>query len=108
MSCQNNCNRTQDCNTRCHEVVQDASEVSFFRNAFVTVLNENAIYHTDARGNIISVSRNPIFNEDYTPTTGDYKMVTVYNFAVDEAYVFDGQGNYRIIFLTNPNGGQSS
>ncbi len=108
MSC-NTCsdktyNPCQPCYERSHEVVDTASEVSTFRDAYVTVLDENATYHIDGRGNAISISRNPIFSDTYSPHTGDYKMNTVYNFIVNEAYVFDGDGNYRTILLYSDGG----
>lgn len=87
------------CSNKCHEVVDTFSQVSFYRNAFVTVRDENATYHVDEVGNAIAVSRNPIYNEDYEPTAGDYKNTVVYNFAEGEAYVFDPAGNYMIMPL---------
>lgn len=48
-----------------HEVVDDASQLSYFRNSYVTVRNENAVYHVDGLGNGVSVSRNPLFSDDY-------------------------------------------
>lgn len=77
----------------------DVSEVSFYRNAFVTVLNENATYHVDEAGNVIAVSRNPLFSDTYTPQHGDYKNVIVYNFTQNEAYIFNPLGQYKIIAL---------
>lgn len=87
------------CGHKCHEVVDTFSQVSVYRNAFVTVRDENATYHVDEVGNSIAVSRNPIFNNDYEPTPGDYKNTTVYNFTEEEAYIFDPAGNYRTIEL---------
>lgn len=101
MSC-NECGCQSDKNTVykiTHEVVDDISEVSYFRNAYVTVRNENAVYHIDGIGSIVSVSRNPLFSDTYTPQQGDYKMNTVYNFSAGEAYVFDGSGNFVVIYL---------
>lgn len=82
-----------------HEVVDDISEVSYFRNAYVTVTNENAVYHVDGLGNPVAVSRNPLFSNTYSPQVGDYKMTTVYNFSIGEAYIFDGDGNYMIMYI---------
>lgn len=87
-----------------HEVVDDISEVSYFRNAYVTVTNENATYHVDGLGNPVAVSRNPIFSDTYTPQPGDYKMTTVYNFSVGEAYIFDESGNFMISYLYGSGG----
>ena len=113
MSC--NCNNyTQpktpcgDCANKCHEVVDTYSEVSYYHNAFVTVRDENATYHVDNTGNPIAVSRNPIYSNTYTPTTGDYKQTVVYNFDANEGYLFDPAGNYRIIPLIEIAGGSSS
>lgn len=83
-----------------HKIVDTFEEVGQFRNAFVTVREENAVYHTDEAGNAISVSRNDIYDNEYTPTTGDYKRLTVFNFVAEEFYVFDGEGNYKTGTLT--------
>lgn len=93
------CNGCVGCGNKCHEVVETLAEVSSYRNAFVTVLEENATYHVDEVGNIIAVSRNPIYNNDYVPTIGDYKSATVFNFSIKEGYVFDPDGNYLILPL---------
>lgn len=103
----NSCNGCTSCSERCHVVVTDISEVTSFRNAFVTVTNENATYHVDDIGNVIAVSRNPIFNDDYIPEAGDYKNTTVYNFLAEEAYIFNNDGDYMIIFLTSSDGSSS-
>lgn len=95
------------CSNKCHEVVDTYAEIDKYRNAFITVRDENATYHVDEVGNAIAVSRNPIYNDEYTPQVGDYKNVTVYNFAEEEAYVFDPAGNYMIIPLIQPGGGSS-
>lgn len=98
----------QGCGNKCHEVVDTYSEVSYYHNAFVTVRDENATYHVDETGDPIAVSRNPIFNNDYTPTVGDYKNCIVYNFTAGEAYVFDPSGDYRIMPLIETAGSSSS
>lgn len=113
MSCNNNCGGCKCKADKCavykieHMVVDDRSEASYFRNAYVTVRNENAVYHVDGMGNTVTLSRTPIFSDTYTPQVGDYKNNTVYNFAVEEGYVFDSSGNYKIIYLSS-GGGVSS
>jgi len=95
------------CGHKCHEVVDTFAETHQYRNAFVTVRDENATYHVDEVGNSIAVSRNPIYSDTYTPAVGDYKNTVVYNFAQEEGYVFDPVGNYMIIPLIQPGGGSS-
>lgn len=107
-NCNNQSQGCQGCSYRCHEVVETAADVSVFRNAFVTVREENAVYHVDNLGNTISVSRNPVFNDEYIPEAGDFKMTTVYNFVANEAYVFNQDGDYRIVALFSPGGESSS
>lgn len=80
---------------RSHVVVDRVDQVSRFRNKFVTVRNENATYHVDEVGNTIAISRNPIFSDDYVPNVGDYAMVTVYNFAANEFYIFNADGEFK-------------
>jgi len=107
MACQD-CN--QDCNTqpvpcdgegcvgcanKCHEVVDTYADVQEFRNAFVTVRNENAVYHVDEIGNPVAVSRSAIFKDDFTPTPGAYKQNVVYDFLNNKFYVYDPSGNYK-------------
>lgn len=98
----NPCRGCVNCSERCHVVVTSRSEVSEFRNAFVTVQDENATYHVDDVGNVIAVSRNPIFDNDYQPTAGDWKNTVVYNFLAEEGYVFNNDGDYMIIPLIDP------
>lgn len=83
-----------------HQVVDTFVEVEDFRNAFVTVREENAVYHTDSAGNAVCVSRNPLFLEDYNPVVGDYKQLTIYDFTNDVFYVFDQNGEYKTGTLT--------
>lgn len=76
-----------------HKIVDTLEEVDYFRNAFVTVREENATYHTDSAGNAICVSRNPLFvSPEYVPTAGDYKRTVVYS--TYGFYVFDADGNF--------------
>lgn len=102
------CNGCVGCSQKCHEVVDTFAEVDQFRNAFVTVREENATYHVDEVGNAIAVSRNPVFDNEYIPTAGDYKNVIVYNFTAEEGYVFNPSGAYMIIPLLNPNSSPGS
>ena len=83
-----------------HQVVDTFEEVEDFRNAFVTVRNENATYHTDSAGNAICVSRNPLFIENFTPVVGAFKQLVVYDFPADKLYIFDQDGNYKTGNLT--------
>lgn len=92
---QQNCGCNEYVYRKSHEVVDRVDEVNRFRNTFVTVRNENATYHVDEVGNTISISRNPIFSDDYVPNVGDYVMATVYNFAANQFYIFDANGNYK-------------
>lgn len=103
MSCQEDCNTTPvpctsgctGCGNKCHEVVDTYAEVQDFRNAFVTVRDENAVYHVDEVGNPVAVSRSAIFKDNYTPVLGDYKQNIVYDFANNVFYVFGPTGTYK-------------
>lgn len=90
--CTNGCT---ECAKKCHEVVDSYDEVQEFRNAFVTVRDENAVYHVDDIGNPVAVSRSAIFKANYTPVTGDYKQNVVYDFQNDAFYVYDPSGNFK-------------
>lgn len=83
------------CGNKCHEVVDTYADVQEFRNAFVTVRDENAVYHVDEVGNPVAVSRSAIFKNNYIPEVGAYKQNVVYDFANDVFYVYDPNGNYR-------------
>jgi hypothetical protein len=83
------------CGNKCHEVVDTYAEVQEFRNAFVTVRDENAVYHVDDIGNPVAVSRSAIFKNSYTPVVGDYKQNVVYDFVNEVFYVFDPSGQYK-------------
>lgn len=97
----------QGCANKCHEVVDTYADVSYYHNAYVTVRDENAVYHVDEAGNILCVNRNPLWSETYVPTVGDYKSTVIYNFAANEGYVFDPAGNYRVIPLIGDAGSSS-
>lgn len=71
------------------------ADVQAFRNAFVTVRDENAVYHVDERGNPVAISRSAIFKTNYTPAAGAYKQNVVYDFANNLFYIFDPAGNYK-------------
>lgn len=83
-----------------HRVVETYSEVQEYRNAFVTVRDENAVYHVDSTGNPVSVSRSAIFRENYTPQTNDYRQNVVYDFSNNKMYVYNEVGQYRTVDLT--------
>ena len=83
------------CGNKCHEVVDTYADVQDFRNAFVTVRDENAVYHVDEIGNPVAVSRNPVFKNNYTPAVGDYKQTVVYDFTNNHFYVYDPTGQYK-------------
>lgn len=83
------------CGNKCHEVVDTYADVQEHRNAFVTVRDENAVYHVDEAGNPVSVSRSAIFKDDYTPIEGDYKQNIVYDFSQNKFYVFNPSGEYK-------------
>jgi len=89
------CDGCTGCGNKCHEVVDTYADVQEFRNAFVTVRDENAVYHVDEVGNPVAVSRSAIFKNNYTPVAGDYKQNVVYDFANDVFYVFDPSGDYK-------------
>lgn len=112
MACQNCSNNNSDnttpcngcvgCSQKCHEVVDTAEQVPFFRNAFVTVREEGgAVYHVDDVGNVINVSRSPLYIDNFDPNAEDilvpYKNVTVYDFENMVAYTYGPDGTY----LTN-------
>lgn len=118
MSCQScqqpSCTDTKPCarrsfckkpaNKQCcdipHRVVQTYSEVQEYRNAYVTVRDENAVYHVDASGNPVAVSRSAIFRENYSPAINDYRQNVVYDFINDKMYVYNEVGIYRTVDLS--------
>jgi hypothetical protein len=83
------------CGNKCHEVVDTYADVQEFHNAFVTVRDENAVYHVDNVGNPVAVSRSAIYKDNYTPVVGDYKQNVVYDFATNHFYVYDPDGAYK-------------
>lgn len=83
------------CGKKCHEVVDTYADVQEYRNAFVTVRDENAVYHVDEIGNPVAVSRSFIFKTDYVPSVGDYKQNVVYDLVNNVFYVYDPAGNYK-------------
>lgn len=83
-----------------HVVVDTYSELVLLRNVYATVRQENATYHVDGYGAAVSVSRDPIFINDYTPTVGEYKQNTVYDFENNKAYIFNLLGAYKSINLS--------
>lgn len=91
------CNGCVGCSQKCHEVVDTFPEADIFRNAFVTVRDENAVYHVDDVGNVIAISRSPLYIDDFDPDGVDsnYKLLTVYDFANDAFYVYDAVGDYK-------------
>lgn len=108
MACNNDCDSdptpcTGDgctgCGNKCHEVVDTYADIQNFRNAFVTVRDENAVYHVDEVGNPVAVSRSAIFKDNYTPVEGDYKQNIVYDFPNNKAYIFNPSGEYKEITL---------
>lgn len=76
-----------------------------YPGAYVTVRDENAVYHVSKPGynclpNAVSVSRNPIYRDNYDPERDKrYKMNTVYDFLNNKAYVFDNDGDVRVITM---------
>lgn len=83
-----------------HVVVETYVELSMLRNVYATVRNENATYHVDGYGSAVSVSRDPIFINDYTPTVGEYRQNTVYDFENNKAYIFNPLGVHKAINLS--------
>lgn len=78
-----------------HVTVDTYAELTALRNVYATVRDENATYHVDGYGAPVSVSRDPIFINDYTPTVGEYKQNTVYDFNNNKAYIFNLLGEYK-------------
>lgn len=103
MACNQNCNSTPqpctsgctDCANKCHEVVDTYADAQGFRNAFVTVRDENAVYHVDEVGNPVAVSRSAIYKNNHSPVVGAYKQNVVYDFAQNKFYVYDPAGAYK-------------
>lgn len=85
----------EGCGKKCHEVVDTYAEVQEYRNAFVTVRDENAVYHVDELGNPVAVSRSAIFKNNFTPTVGAYKQNVVYDFQSNVFYVYNPAGEYK-------------
>lgn len=83
-----------------HVVVESLAELTALRNVYATVRNENATYHVDGYGDAVSVGRDPLFINDYTPTVGEYKQNTVYDFQNNKAYIFNLLGEYKSITLS--------
>jgi len=87
-SCKSNCNIP-------HLVVDTVAELTGICGAFVTVRDENAVYHIDSNGNPVAVSRNPIFLDNHVPSIGLYKSTVVYDFAANKQYVYNYAGDFR-------------
>ena len=117
MSCnscnQSSCTQKNPCNRRSwcskpkqgccnipHVVVETYAEVQEFRNSYVTVRDENAVYHVDVSGNPVAVSRSAIFEENHTPDIGEYRQNVVYDFINNKMYIYDPTGMYRTVDLT--------
>lgn len=88
------CDGCSSCSQKCHEIVDTLAEVSQFRNAYVTVRDENAVYHVDEVGNAVCVGRQILYIANYTPVTGAYKSTVVYDTVNGIIYIFDPDGNY--------------
>lgn len=102
-TCNDDDDRTtaQDCGAnKCHEVVDTYADIIDIRNAFVTVRDENAVYHIDSIGNPVAVSRSALYIAGFQPVTGAYKQNTVYDFSVNKGYVFDQLGNFKTVTLS--------
>jgi hypothetical protein len=65
-----------------------------YRCAYVYVQDERTTYHIDNTGNPFAVSKDPLFQDNYTPVVGAYKGVTVYDFLNNLAYIYNGAGAY--------------
>ena len=89
-----------------HQVVDTFPEADVFRNAFVTVRSENAVYHVDDVGNLIAVSRSPLYIDGFDPddigTAPAYKSITIYDFSNNLMYVYGPEGDYRTLELDDP------
>lgn len=96
-SCKTNCS---PCFDKCHVVVDTYAEVQDYRNALVTVRDENAVYHVDSTGNPVAVSRSAIFEENHSPEVGKYKQNIVYDFINNNAYIYNNVGLYRTIQMS--------
>lgn len=76
-----------------------------YPGAYVVVRDENATYHVSKPGynclpNAVPVSRTPIFRDNYDLAHDKhYKQNTVYDFLNNKAYVFDPEGDVRVIAL---------
>jgi hypothetical protein len=100
-------------NVRCihksHEVVDNFPEADVFRDAYVTVRAENATYHVDNVGNVVNVSRSPLYIDDFNPddigTHVPYKKVWIFDIANKLAYVYDPDGQYVTVNLYQAAGG---
>ena len=82
-----------------HEVVDTYANIDDFRNAYVTVRDENAVYHVDEVGNPVAVSRSAIFVNNFVALTGSYKQNVVYDFTTGFGYVYDMNGNFKKVSL---------
>lgn len=77
-----------------------------FPGHYVVVRREHATYHVSKPGfnclpDVVLVSSTPIYKDGYDPDTmANYRNNTVYDFLNNKAYVFDYNGDYRIITLT--------
>lgn len=102
------CNGCIGCSQKCHEVVDTFPEADIFRNAFVTVREEGgAVYHIDDVGNIINVSRSPLYIDNFDPDDAEivvpYKNVTIYDFATMKSYTYGPTGTYLVSSLYETN-----
>lgn len=88
-----------------HQVVDTFPEADVFRNAYVTVRSENAVYHVDDVGNVIAVSRSPLYIDNFNPAnpliSPAYKQITIYDFANNLAYIYAPDGTHKTIGLTS-------
>lgn len=90
----------QSCCNIPHYVVETYSEVQEYRNAYVTVRDENAVYHVDVSGNPVAVSRSAIFEDNHTPEIGEYRQNVVYDFINNKMYIYNPVGMFRTVDLS--------
>lgn len=99
-SCSQSCCKCESNANICHFTVEKRNEAFQLPNSFVYVREEKTTYHIDSKGHSVAVSREPQFSPNYTPTTGEYFGVTVYDFNNNIAYIYNAQGDYKSFPLT--------
>lgn len=96
------CNETVSNVRLCAFVVPTLEEGRYFKNSFVFVQDEDAVYYISDDRNEIPFGARPKFIDNYDPTdsANKYKNTVIYDLAGQAAYVYGPDGTYMTIPLT--------